>query len=1105
MSEGDSKGRDGREDNHDAWWDALDDEKLEEEILEAWAEAERDAAQLVARGLAGVAVPQPSDQQLSAAADGLRRAHARGSTPARWMLRAAGIERPGELADAELLVAAVAATISMVEDPGLPPDEAASIMTLELADWVGAVLGAVRAGPGSVATPSALVDHGVAADEVDAPPLEADEREIVEHGFFLVLLAWDAAGVVVDGPDDARLTPVGAWVLPRAVAAAWAPEGDAPPTPQGSGRSREAASPDDAGPAHQEAGADAAWVERSGEDLEEWDLDEVETAVVLAVRELLTATGPLFEEEVADRLIHDGVVDAAELESMQDLLWDVPGIAVLRDRRLAYLPGLVEGRTFTHRVTELEVAEQRLEVMPDLPLTVTFLPPLPLPDGRAVRLLDPENPFDERRGSSLFGPPGWLPAGLAAGDLVACRVEDGALVVTRALDDDLDDEDAGRTAQHLADTFATLGGTNVVGGPLDMPELVLETVTRFPATFRRATAPLVELLDGAGLAHDDAAVFDPDGPDELDPEDGVRALLLAEVYGLDEMEAQAVGILEGVLDLCERDEIDELPADLAGNLVPMLGLAPEVIEALVDLQFGTGPLDVGAPADGVGALERFERVLRPHARGSAASALDLVVARVAEARGETLAAETALRRAARDPACSPAHEDLAWYLEDRGDVAGALSQLRRAGVPGDDLRVTRLEARRVATRSVGRNDPCPCGSGRKFKKCCDRLGGGPLPDRVGWLLDKVMSHLTRPVHRRELLPLIEARAGDSTDERRLANAVDDGVVVDAAMFEGGGLERFLVQRGVLLPDDERELATSWVGTRRSLYEIVEVDVGEGFELLDLRSGDRLRVRERAASRQLAVGETLFARVLPDGHGRQLSGGVVHVPVQHRESALGFLDAGPQPAVAICAWVAALEAPPTLLTMEGEPTVLCTAEYRVGDPDQAAAALAERYEALDDDGRFVEWVEVEGQRWGRGQLALDGDRLWVETNAEARLERLMSVIEEVVEGAELRDESRRPMAEVAASTARDPDASGRIDPEDLPEELREFLDAEIARREEAWVDESIPMLGGLTPREARDDPTRREQLLAFLDEVEREARPGGMRADRIRGLLGISRP
>ena len=27
-----------------------------------------------------------------------------------------------------------------------------------------------------------------------------------------------------------------------------------------------------------------------------------------------------------------------------------------------------------------------------------------------------------------------------------------------------------------------------------------------------------------------------------------------------------------------------------------------------------------------------------------------------------------------------------------------------------------------APRKVGRNEPCPCGSGKKYKKCCGRLG-----------------------------------------------------------------------------------------------------------------------------------------------------------------------------------------------------------------------------------------------------------------------------------------------------------------------------------------------------------------------------------------------
>jgi hypothetical protein len=28
---------------------------------------------------------------------------------------------------------------------------------------------------------------------------------------------------------------------------------------------------------------------------------------------------------------------------------------------------------------------------------------------------------------------------------------------------------------------------------------------------------------------------------------------------------------------------------------------------------------------------------------------------------------------------------------------------------------------------AGRNDPCPCGSGKKFKKCCEALSSGKAP------------------------------------------------------------------------------------------------------------------------------------------------------------------------------------------------------------------------------------------------------------------------------------------------------------------------------------------------------------------------------------------
>jgi SEC-C motif-containing protein len=52
-------------------------------------------------------------------------------------------------------------------------------------------------------------------------------------------------------------------------------------------------------------------------------------------------------------------------------------------------------------------------------------------------------------------------------------------------------------------------------------------------------------------------------------------------------------------------------------------------------------------------------------------------------------------------------EDGRWYFVD-GVVAGA-GTYRREG------------------SKIGRNDPCPCGSGKKYKKCHGRPGAEPLP------------------------------------------------------------------------------------------------------------------------------------------------------------------------------------------------------------------------------------------------------------------------------------------------------------------------------------------------------------------------------------------
>ena len=81
-----------------------------------------------------------------------------------------------------------------------------------------------------------------------------------------------------------------------------------------------------------------------------------------------------------------------------------------------------------------------------------------------------------------------------------------------------------------------------------------------------------------------------------------------------------------------------------------------------------------------------------------------------------------LRRTLDDP------ERMAGFAHDRiGPAKGAIAELETwAGFSGEDDTPAlpswpEYEVQQPITnplRGVGRNDPCPCGSGKKYKKCC---------------------------------------------------------------------------------------------------------------------------------------------------------------------------------------------------------------------------------------------------------------------------------------------------------------------------------------------------------------------------------------------------
>ena len=66
-------------------------------------------------------------------------------------------------------------------------------------------------------------------------------------------------------------------------------------------------------------------------------------------------------------------------------------------------------------------------------------------------------------------------------------------------------------------------------------------------------------------------------------------------------------------------------------------------------------------------------------------------------------------------------EEVEAMEQQRREDAERLAQMQQLSHKGDDSAAAEELAAQTGDRKVGRNDPCPCGSGKKYKQCHGRL------------------------------------------------------------------------------------------------------------------------------------------------------------------------------------------------------------------------------------------------------------------------------------------------------------------------------------------------------------------------------------------------
>lgn len=399
---------------------------------------------------------------------------------------------------------------------------------------------------------------------------------------------------------------------------------------------------------------------------------------------------------------------------------------------------------------------------------------------------------------------------------------------------------------------------------------------------------------------------------------------------------------------------------------------------------------------------------------------------------------------------------------------------------------------------IGRNDPCPCGSGRKFKHCC--LQKHSVPRETLWAgqreaSDALTSEMMRYVddHFSQLIP--EAW-------RDFHLGYDDGVSLDSdermifmpyLLFhwnptrlsrtrktppEGGVVaQSFLRERGHRLLELQLQILNEAIARPCSFYQVLACKPGECFALADVLTGAQAEVVERKASQCVRMGDIIYGSVwiLP---GIAVLGccASIAIPPERKLAILALRkrlrrrivrqnrELAEQDLVRYADSVRetyldlrdSLGKPPLLHNTDGDPLEFHTLTFQIGSAEAAFSALAPLawghspkdllHDAeFDKDGK-VRRVEIPWTKKGNkmiaswdntilGHIRIDDHLLVAEVNSRQRAARFRTEIEKRLGAAAVHQSTVARTMEEMRAKAKNRSASQNRSSADISEAFR----------------------------------------------------------------------
>ena len=206
---------------------------------------------------------------------------------------------------------------------------------------------------------------------------------------------------------------------------------------------------------------------------------------------------------------------------------------------------------------------------------------------------------------------------------------------------------------------------------------------------------------------------------------------------------------------------------------------------------------------------------------------------------------------------------------------------------------------------VGRNDPCPCGSGKKYKNCHGRIERDQQAlARTSWreFEDLADAFLQFTRVRPELVIELESAMtlfwnGDygpaalgalsELDQYRFLDwfAFDYPIDRDKRRL----IDVFAQERGPLLSEAKRTMLDGWTKTPLSLFRVLEAVPGRSVLVEDLLLGGEQRATEAMLSAHAKEGDLVLGRLLPAPQGASFALLPVLLPASLEQGMIAFME------------------------------------------------------------------------------------------------------------------------------------------------------------------------------------------------------------------------